>query len=313
MVTARVLVITAVVSSLAHGAPPTLGQTACGRGANSVTGQVRFAAAVAAGTRLVVAIWWSGTVARVSSVTDTFGGTWRQVGPDLPVPSTDPFSVAIYESTVADGGVPLVTVTMDSVPVGPADSRLVDLTLLEFSGVAEIGDIVWAVGVGPTVQAGPINTQVPAELVFAYAGANYELSSSNGGLMTATTCHGDWSATLVADTPGSWGGSFTGPPGMDWTSVTFALRPTVADAGMDAGVDAGMDAGMDAGVDAGAVGPGLPDGPKRYSVGCACASSDGSVPFIALLLLLRRAWRLPTRLRAGVVALLFQVTPRHEE
>lgn len=305
-----------LVSQVAAAAPPSLGPTACRRSTNAVVATVALGSGVTAGTRLVVGIWWSGNNAQVVSVTDSLGNLYGAITPPVvAMQGSDVFTLAVYETIAGFDGTPNLTVAMNGVPLNQGTS-LIDLSLLAFTGVTELGSSRTLSGTGLTLTAGPIVTLVPDELIVAYAGSSQVLTAAGGGLTTVTTCFGDWTATRVAPTPGSWGGDFTGPATQAWGTITFSLRPTAASVAPDAGApDAGpADAGAsDAGAtdaggndagprdagspDAGAIGA-EPDGGQQeqgtYLVGCSCGAPGPLAGLaLALVLLRRRAQRLP--------------------
>ena len=303
--------LTLAMSTPAFGVPTTDGQSTCQRGQSVSMVILTPAQAVAAGRRLLVGIWWSGTAAQVATVTSTTGELFTPVATTRSCLGVNCFSVALYEA-VAGGSRPTILVVMTRVPADAAGGSFLDVTLVDIGNVVELGNVLTLADAGTVAIAGPVQTVVPDELILAYAGTSATFTSVTD-LTRLVDCFGDWTATSVSSTPGLSGGAF-GQSFNAWATITLGLRSEHADAGSDAGtrdaggivapdagagdggidVDGGFDAGRgpDGGLDAGDSldrdGGLEPPSRRDLSVGCACSSEPVAGVWLSLALLL--AW-----------------------
>jgi hypothetical protein len=243
----------------------------------------------APGNLLVAEIIFSGTTAQVVSITDDAGDTLKQA-------YLHRFSDTAASFYAVTAGASSVTFTLDQIPDNGGGQHGINLTLFEYTGLQEAGDVAYNSGpAGVALTAGPIATTVPNSLVLAYAFSS-SLPGDFTGFMTRSHCSADLMGDQLEATPGMYSAAYSALAPDVWSMTMVVFQPA-SDAGFDGGTDAGaMDAGaMDAGADAGSgsepdAGAG-PAGPRLVQVGLGCEATKMGIAEALTLALLLLAFR----------------------
>jgi hypothetical protein len=158
-----------------------------------------------AGDLNVVAIGWNDMVARVTSVTDTRGNTYRVAAH---LKRGNGMSQSIWYSPHVGAGLDTVTVTFST------GALFVDVRLAEYGGVSSLGAARSATGNGGTASAS-VATRVSSSLVVGAAVCSNYIDGPGPGFSARiiTQPNADILQDRVAATIGTYAASTTGAPG----------------------------------------------------------------------------------------------------
>ena len=185
-------------------------------GSSTNTESVAFTSNTTAGDLILVGSDFSS--GSISSVTDTQGNTFTQVGSALHNPNGH-YAVLFYAANIK-GGADTVTAKIS------ASASFLQVYLTEYSGVATSSPLdvqAGAVGTGSTVSSGSATTTVADDLIFGYMD-----SGGTGSTGSGFTQRSGFSGNVIEDEIAGAAGSYaaTGTSTSDWTMQMAALKPT---------------------------------------------------------------------------------------
>jgi hypothetical protein len=154
--------------------------------------------------------------ASVSSVTDSQGNVFTQVGNQLTSPGG--VSTRVYYASNVKSGADTVTVSLS------ANSPYLEIYLAEYSGVASVSPIdvqAGASGNAGAVSSGNATTTVAGDIVYGFCIGDTTCTAGSG-FTPRSTFHSNLVEDMVAVRPSSY--AATGSAGSGWTMQMVALK-----------------------------------------------------------------------------------------
>jgi hypothetical protein len=185
---------------------------------------VAFSGAQTAGNLNVVVVGWNDTTSSVTSVADSLGNVYTQVGATI---TGTGLRQAIYYAKNIAAGSNKVTVTFNQA------ANAVDVRILEYSGASTTSpvDVVapGAAGSGSTATSGSATTTVANDLIFGAAMTGGAISGPGSGFTSRViTPDGDIAEDKVGTTIGSYNATAPVTPyaGLStWVIQMVAFKP----------------------------------------------------------------------------------------
>lgn len=188
--------------------------TAAPNNSNSLS--LAFKNKTVAGNLILVAIDFMKSVP-LSSLSDSQGNTWTQVGTQLNSPNG--IGSRIYYANNIKGGSDTVTVTLSGT------STYLEMYLTEYAGLNQANPIdaqTGTTGTGGTVSSGNITTTLAGDLLYTFCLADSSCTVSSG-FTARSTLNGNYLGDKIAGNPGTY--SATGTASAGWSIQLVALKP----------------------------------------------------------------------------------------
>ena len=180
---------------------------------------VTFPSSTVAGDVILVGFDYA-TTASASSVTDSQGNAFTQVG--SPVTTPGGATSAIYYATNIKSGSDTVTVHLS------ASSAFIEVYQAEYHGVNTASPIdahVGATGAAGTVSSGNATTTVAGDIIFGYCVGD-SACTAGAGFASRSTLDGNLTEDMTAGNPGAY--AATGVANSSWSMKMVALKPAGA-------------------------------------------------------------------------------------
>jgi hypothetical protein len=185
---------------------------------------VAFSGAQTTGNLNVVVVGWNDTTSSVTSVADSLGNVYTQVGATI---TGTGLRQAIYYAKNIAAGSNKVTVTFNQA------ANAVDVRILEYSGASTTSpvDVVapGAAGSGSTATSGSATTTVANDLIFGAAMTGGAISGPGSGFTSRViTPDGDIAEDKVGTTIGSYNATAPVTPyagSSTWVIQMVAFKP----------------------------------------------------------------------------------------
>ena len=187
--------------------------------ASAKTLSLPFSANTVAGDLILVGFGFD-TSATSSSVTDSQGNTFTQVGTQLTTPG-DARSVVYFAKNIK-GGADTVTVSLS------ANSAYIELYLAEYSGIDQTNPIDAQAGFSGsagTVSSGNATTAHAGDVIYGFCEADWACTAGSG-FAARSTYVDNLTEDKTAGSPGSY--AATGSADNGWTMQMVALKPALA-------------------------------------------------------------------------------------
>jgi hypothetical protein len=177
---------------------------------------VSFPANTLAGDLILVAFDFD-TSASVSSVTDSQGNIFTQVGTQLTSPGGS--GSRVYYAKNIQGGADTVNINLST------NSSWLEVYLTEYSGIDRINPI--DAQAGASGSAGPVSssyttTTVAGDMIYGYCLADWACTAGSG-FTARSTFNNNLIEEMTAGSPGSY--AATGTANNGWTMQMVALKP----------------------------------------------------------------------------------------
>ncbi|HUA60037.1 MAG TPA: putative Ig domain-containing protein, partial [Verrucomicrobiae bacterium] len=179
---------------------------------------VAFSAKTAAGDLILVSFDFNTTTP--SSITDSQGNTFTEVGSQLTTPAGA--RSRVYYAPNIKGGADTITIKL------AAKSSFLEVYLTEYSGVNKTSPIdvqAGASGSAGAVSSGSATTTATGDMIYGYCVGDYACTAGSG-FTARSTLDSNLIEDQTAGSPGSY--AATGSANNGWTMQMVALRPASA-------------------------------------------------------------------------------------
>jgi uncharacterized protein (TIGR03437 family) len=198
------------------------------KAASSVkTHSVSFSSATVAGDLILVGFDFASS-AQFSSITDSQGNTFTQVGQELVSPGG--IHSRLYYASNINGGSDSVTVKLS------ATSDILEIYMAEYAGVSQAIPIdaqSGASGAAGSVSSGNATTMIAGDLIYGYCVSDSACTLGTG-FTARSTLDENLTEDMAAGNPGSYGATASADGG--WTMQMVALKPAINGTGLTAQV-----------------------------------------------------------------------------
>jgi len=191
-------------------------QATANRASGAKKFSLSFASKTVAGDLILVGFDFYSN-AKFSSITDSQGNVFAEVGSQLKSPSG--YYSRVYYANNIKGGADTVTVNLS------ANSNVLEVYLAEYSGVNQVTPIdaqADASGAAGGVSSGNATTTVAGDVIYGYCFAD-NTCNAGSGFTSRSTFDSNLIEDMIAGNPGSY--AATGTANEGWTMQMVALKP----------------------------------------------------------------------------------------
>lgn len=190
-------------------------------GTNNYVGAIvtlTFASPVTLNDTILVAA--DGMTASLDPPTDSLGNPFSSVSSVLNGDS----GAWIYYAPVVTPGSDSITVALPSTASGPPSGPLLNVYVLEYSGVGALDAVNGQNGTTSDMHSGFVTTTAPGDLIFGYGVVYLGSSAAGNGFMPRATVHDNLTEDEIFPNPGKVEATGTMITGNMWTMMVAALK-----------------------------------------------------------------------------------------